>query len=593
MIWAMKMVSIIIRKWSLIDFFDRFEAFNAFSLLIWKSPANLAFSCCKSLFCLDWLDDEEFSGRWNLRKCSAASLDTLATIYRAEILPFLLPLLQQTLSSRDNWLLRESGVLALGAVAEGCYEGIKQFLPQLIPHILDLLRDSKPLVRSISCWTLSRYSKWVMQEPDDNKYFRPLMIELLQKVLDKNKKVQEAACSAFATLEEEAGARLVPYLNPILHSLIHAFGKYQAKNRLILYDAIGTLAEAVGTELNKKEFVQVLMPPLISKWNDLQDNDRSILPLLECLTSLAQALELGFSPFAGMVFGRCIQIIDSTLTQQRRYNGAIERDSSNPLNVDPADTEFVVCAIDLLSGLCEGLGTSIQPFLHHQHSAKLLQLLYESASDVDPDVRQSAFALLGDLAKSCVAFIAPALNTFIPLAAKNLNPAFTAVCNNASWSLGEIAIKVGQQGMKPYMEVLLAYLARILVNSTLSPGLLENTAITIGRLASVCPAEVSEYSDQIAFQWCIYLARIRDNGEKTAAFLGLCLVAQKNPRSFLSCFVAFCSALNSYQASDEEIHKRIHVLLNAYKTTLGQQWTACFSQVEQAVRDRLAQNYKL
>ena len=75
--------------------------------------------------------------------------------------------------------------------------------------------------------------------------------QLLQRVLDPNKRVQEAACSAFATLEEEACTELVPYLGDILQVLMTAFNKYQAKNLLILYDAIGTLADSVGNHLNK------------------------------------------------------------------------------------------------------------------------------------------------------------------------------------------------------------------------------------------------------------------------------------------------------------------------------------------------------
>lgn len=56
--------------------------------------------------------------------------------------------------------------------------------------------------------------------------------------------------SAFATLEEEACTELVPYLSFILDTLVFAFGKYQHKNLLILYDAIGTLADSVGHHLN-------------------------------------------------------------------------------------------------------------------------------------------------------------------------------------------------------------------------------------------------------------------------------------------------------------------------------------------------------
>lgn len=39
--------------------------------------------------------------------------------------------------------------------------------------------------------------------------------------------MQEAACSAFATLEEEACVELVPYLPYILQTLVVAFRKYQ------------------------------------------------------------------------------------------------------------------------------------------------------------------------------------------------------------------------------------------------------------------------------------------------------------------------------------------------------------------------------
>ena len=56
-------------------------------------------------------------------------------------------------------------------------------------------------------------------------------LQLLKRVLDANKRVQEAACSAFATLEEEACTELVPYLAFILETLVYAFGKYQ-----VIYD---------------------------------------------------------------------------------------------------------------------------------------------------------------------------------------------------------------------------------------------------------------------------------------------------------------------------------------------------------------------
>jgi len=117
-------------------------------------------------------------------------------------------------------------------------------------------------------------------------------------VLDNNKRVQEAGCSAFATLEEEAGSLLQPYLEPIIRNLVFAFSKYQQKNLLILYDAIGTLADSVAEGLNNATLVGILMPPLIEKWERLDDSDEDIIPLLEVrflvpkLSSLERARKL-------------------------------------------------------------------------------------------------------------------------------------------------------------------------------------------------------------------------------------------------------------------------------------------------------------
>lgn len=141
-------------------------------------------------------------------------------------------------------------------------------------------------------------------------------LQLLRRILDSNKKVQEAGCSAFATLEEEAGTLLTPHLEIIVKSLVLAFRKYQSKNLLILYDAIGTLAESVGNELNRPEYVQLLMEPLITKWNTLAENDKSLFPLLECLSSVATAMGMGFMPYVQPVFKRCMELIDKSIQEQ-------------------------------------------------------------------------------------------------------------------------------------------------------------------------------------------------------------------------------------------------------------------------------------
>ncbi|OWK02289.1 TNPO1, partial [Cervus elaphus hippelaphus] len=395
------------------------------------------------------------------RKCSAAALDVLANVYRDELLPHILPLLKELLFHHE-WVVKESGILVLGAIAEGCMQGMIPYLPELIPHLIQCLSDKKALVRSITCWTLSRYAHWVVSQPPDT-YLKPLMTELLKRILDSNKRVQEAACSAFATLEEEACTELVPYLAYILDTLVFAFSKYQHKNLLILYDAIGTLADSVGHHLNKP-----------------------------CLSSVATALQSGFLPYCEPVYQRCVNLVQKTLAQAMLNN-------AQPDQYEAPDKDFMIVALDLLSGLAEGLGGNIEQLVARSN---ILTLMYQCMQDKMPEVRQSSFALLGDLTKACFQHVKPCIADFMPILGTNLNPEFISVCNNATWAIGEISIQMGIE-MQPYIPMVLHQLVEIINRPNTPKTLLENTAITIGRLGYVCPQEVAPMLQQFIRPWCV------------------------------------------------------------------------------------------
>lgn len=68
----------------------------------------------------DCIDDDSSLSDWNLRKCSAAGLDVLANVFKDDLLPVLVPILKETLF-HNEWEIKESGILALGAIAEGYY----------------------------------------------------------------------------------------------------------------------------------------------------------------------------------------------------------------------------------------------------------------------------------------------------------------------------------------------------------------------------------------------------------------------------------------------------------------------------------------
>ncbi|XP_013409527.1 transportin-1 isoform X1 [Lingula anatina] len=538
----------------------------------------------------DGLDDDDALSDWNLRKCSAAGLDVLANVFRDDLLPIVLPILKETLFHQD-WEIKESGILVLGAIAEGCMNGMIPHLPELVPYLISCLADKKALVRSITCWTLSRYAHWVVGQPHD-QYLKPLMTELLKRVLDANKRVQEAACSAFATLEEEACTELVPYLGFILETLVYAFNKYQHKNLLILYDAIGTLADSVGHHLNKPEYISLLMPPLIQKWNVLKDEDKDLFPLLECLSSVATALQSGFLPYCEPVFRRCVSLVEQTLTQSYA-------NMTSPEQFDPPDKDFMIVALDLLSGLAEGLEHHIEALVANSGILKLLfQCMQVRCSlapleDPMPEVRQSSFALLGDLTKACFQHVKPFIGDYMPILANNLNPEFISVCNNATWAIGEISIQMGAD-MRPYVQMVMTQLVDIINRPNTPKTLLENTAITIGRLGLVCPQEVAPMLQQFIRQWCTSLRNIRDNEEKDSAFRGVCQMISVNPGGVVQDFIFFCDAVASWVHPKEDLKKMFCTILHGFKNQVGEEnWRRFSDQFPLPLRERLAMQYSV
>jgi len=185
--------------------------------------------------------------------------------------------------------------------------------------------------------------------------------------------VQQAACSAFATIEEEAGTRLVPCLQPILQYLSEALDRYQTRSLIVLFDALGTLADSMQREICRPEFLNVLMPKLFARFKSLSDQDRILCYLLECFTSIAPALGLQFQPWAPEMYARCLVLIQSTLVAEAEK----EKTGLEP------DKDFAVCALDLLTGMAEGLGSSFEALLG---TGDLFGLLYACMQDRSEEV---------------------------------------------------------------------------------------------------------------------------------------------------------------------------------------------------------------
>lgn len=85
------------------------------------------------------------------------------------------------------------------------------------------------------------------------------------------------------------------------------------------------------------------------------------------MSSVTTALGQGFLPFAPPVFERCVKIVHSNLMQSQMH-------AQNPENVPAPDKDFMIVALDLLSGLTQGLNTSVESLVSSSQPS-VLQIL--------------------------------------------------------------------------------------------------------------------------------------------------------------------------------------------------------------------------
>ena len=493
--------------------------------------------------------DENPDERWTIRKCSAAALDVFARDFQDPVFNCILPYLSQNLK-RDEWPYREAAVLALGAVADGCITVVAPHLPELVPYLISLLNDPEPVVRQITCWTLGRYSLWAADLPDPAQkltFFEPLMEGILTKMLDKNKKVQEAGASAMANLEEKAKKKLAPYSLPIIQQFVRCFAKYKDRNMWILYDCVQTLAEHIGPELARPELVSQLMPALIGRWQSVPDQSRELFPLLECLSYVVMALSDEFTPYAEPVFGRCVNVIHQSLEQSLAA-------ASNP-GIEAPNKDFLVTSLDLLSAIIQALDDKTASQLVAGAQPAFFELLSFCMENPGEEVRQSAYALMGDCARYVFPQLEPCLPTLFPILLKQLDldnildeeiDAGFNVVNNACWSAGEIAMQHGK-GMAPFVAELVLRCVEIISNPNVSKGVSENAAIALGRLGLANYEQMAPQLATFAGDFLTSMDEVEPTEEKASAFKGFTRVVAQNPQAMESALLQYFKSIARYR----------------------------------------------
>lgn len=528
---------------------------------------------------------------WSLRNCCAASLDMMSCVLGEKLLRPLLELIGHVLNGKTTaWKILEASILALGAVANGCTRSIAQYLPKLIPFIVKNQRNAHPLVRSISCWTTSRFSQWLVSQPDPGRFFSPTLRSLLNSLLDERKVVQTAACFAMRVVQAHARELIIPYLPHVLQYYARAFAQFQMKNTVNLVVNVQKLADTVGRELTHPNLRKLLMEPLLRKLQQAQSNTYLLYPLFSCFTSIAVAFGPDFQPWASGLYRRCLEIIAHTLVQDADPNH----------DLFESKRAKIYC-FDLIAGIAEGLGENFS-VIFQDSSERLLRMLINCMDQkVDPQVRQAAFSLAGDLSRSSIRQIGvPNLKMIIRRLTVGINPGETSgLCNNAAWALSEIVLKLRDK-MKDFVPEIISRLIDVILvpENALPGGLVVNCALALGRFSLFFASTVSASPKFTTFfpRYCNVIQLAPDDPEKEQALKGLCAIIASNPAQVRRHFPLICSVFTSWQREfSPSLQRQIEHILAGFKRAAGSQeaWDKYFKShnFEESLRARLAEYF--
>lgn len=171
-------------------------------------------------------------------------------------------------------------------------------------------------------------------------------------------------------------------LTEILRHIQSCFQTFGVKNFLLLCDTLATLCDSMeplslqqpsdGTS-STETLSGIFLPTLISKFyfvlsSDSQPNIAAFaksfsingfslhqyaFPVLECVTSVARAVGKDITPYAPGIVSTCLHLIHDVCNVYDQLQ-SLENSEVNELP-DPPSKDFIVCALDVIGGVMEGL----------------------------------------------------------------------------------------------------------------------------------------------------------------------------------------------------------------------------------------------
>lgn len=441
---------------------------------------------------------------------------------------------------------------------------LKPHLSCIIPFIIKELQHPNKFVRAITCWTISRFTRFILIDNlSDNAFdlFKEYLGEILKRFLDSETIVQEAACTAFSVILITKREKVEPFLFDIFKIVVNVFKKndliinsnnntLEEYNLLNLYEIFSLLTENFEEAFRNENICAELVECVFKIWiqniknyKEINENNNDEL-LIKRNNNLSVILDMIISYVKSSSYAVSINLIGNFLEGtleilKINYDNYInninlsvsEKEKDNKLINNYIDKDVITKCFDLLSNIYSAVPAFM---LNFDKKNLIVTYLYKYLDLNENYLSHYCIALLGDIARNDKIILKDNINYILGYLINNLEmPDLTnkntkdpndiemeklSLCNNSCWTLGIIAISY-PEFLKDCIHILMKKLTKIISLPRLNKSLAQNVCISIGRFGNVLPEIVSNYLDQFLKQFCLSLRNIKDSQEKQEAFM--------------------------------------------------------------------------